>query len=822
MAKYSELPSGAPAQSTDLFAVARGSTDVSLRISDIAAAAPVQSVAGRSGAVVLAEGDVTNLTADLAAKATAANLTAETARATAAESTNATAITTETTRAQTAEALLVPKTTTVNGHALSAPVVVSASDLTTGTLPHAQLPALLVGDIPALPESGITNLTADLAAKEVTANKDTDVTLAANSDTKYPSQKAIKAYVDGKVTLGIDAAKYGVTGNGAFRMDAVIRFFALTQVSIVGSVVTYTGTITGGAANAFANYKFAIAGFVTGGNNLDVTITASTATTLVCALTTQVNETHAATAGSYTVDCPTGNFNTNATVGQIAFATSLSPAGFSSSTLVIIAQGTIAVINSNTQIVLTTAPTQASASVCLVWGDDETLNLINAWAACTTFAEAPSMLILPGENPQKNGPAVILVQKAQLNSTGTPVGTGGARNGLGATGGGQSATYIVPTPNFDTATVVGSTCFLNNPDGAEFSNFTISGMGNGRPGVAYANLIGAQIFSANNAFLRDMAFLFWGGSTTNGMGTGLQLTGQIVAHDINVDGFGQVGIKCAASGSLGAATLNQCSAWDNGYCNLYITGANPVFTNHCSFGASSQGCSVNGGGVWVSTGDTFGVSSSGYAAAAILVGYTNLASGVVQGAGTATMIGARVICPNGSDLIYLNTASDFLTIIGCTLNNLTGAGSIFINNNGSLTDGGGNLFTTAAGSTPYSGTGVLYGALSITGAPQVSGNIGLTSGWGTGAAVSAVSGNTRLFKFTVTVGTTPGASPVLTLTFPTKFLVAPICRAGQTGGNNPWQNMIVGAVTTSSVVVTWNGTPVAGDTLIIVVEADLP
>ena len=41
-----------------------------------------------------------------------------------------------------------PTTTTVNGHVLSSNVVVSASDLTTGTLPHAQLPSLLSGDIP--------------------------------------------------------------------------------------------------------------------------------------------------------------------------------------------------------------------------------------------------------------------------------------------------------------------------------------------------------------------------------------------------------------------------------------------------------------------------------------------------------------------------------------------------------------------------------------------------------------------------------------------------------------------------------------------------
>lgn len=43
----------------------------------------------------------------------------------------------------------VPTGTTVNGHALTFNVTVSASDLTSGTLPHAQLPALVSGDIPS-------------------------------------------------------------------------------------------------------------------------------------------------------------------------------------------------------------------------------------------------------------------------------------------------------------------------------------------------------------------------------------------------------------------------------------------------------------------------------------------------------------------------------------------------------------------------------------------------------------------------------------------------------------------------------------------------
>jgi uncharacterized protein YfdQ (DUF2303 family) len=42
----------------------------------------------------------------------------------------------------------VSTATTVNGHALGSNVTVSASDLTTGTLPHAQMPSLVNGDIP--------------------------------------------------------------------------------------------------------------------------------------------------------------------------------------------------------------------------------------------------------------------------------------------------------------------------------------------------------------------------------------------------------------------------------------------------------------------------------------------------------------------------------------------------------------------------------------------------------------------------------------------------------------------------------------------------
>jgi len=56
--------------------------------------------------------------------------------------------------------------TTVNGHALSSNVTVSATDISTGTLPHAQLPALVSGDIPnnAANTSGNASTATKLAA----------------------------------------------------------------------------------------------------------------------------------------------------------------------------------------------------------------------------------------------------------------------------------------------------------------------------------------------------------------------------------------------------------------------------------------------------------------------------------------------------------------------------------------------------------------------------------------------------------------------------------------------------------------------------------
>jgi hypothetical protein len=58
-----------------------------------------------------------------------------------------------------------------------------------------------------------------LDLKENIANKDTDGTLAANSDTRYPSQKAVKTYVDAKPTGVTATAMFSDGSDGSITAD---------------------------------------------------------------------------------------------------------------------------------------------------------------------------------------------------------------------------------------------------------------------------------------------------------------------------------------------------------------------------------------------------------------------------------------------------------------------------------------------------------------------------------------------------------------------------------------------------------------------------
>lgn len=151
---------------------------------------------------------------------------------------------------------LVPKTTTINGDALSSNVTLNQDDIGDGTTykQYSQtektklsgiatgaqvntvtsvadktgIVTLVKGDV------GLGNVTNDAQLKS--ADLDTDNTLAANSDTKIASQKAVKAYVDNNFVDLVSDQDIGGSKN------------------FNGGVITATNTIDGSAILFSAYY----------------------------------------------------------------------------------------------------------------------------------------------------------------------------------------------------------------------------------------------------------------------------------------------------------------------------------------------------------------------------------------------------------------------------------------------------------------------------------------------------------------------------------------------------------------------------------------
>lgn len=81
---------------------------------------------------------------------------------------------------------------------------------------------------------------------ELLTNKDTDIALSANSDVKYPSQKAVKTYID-----NADATKYPISGGLGSRASATIDG-AAHQVST--DCIIFADKPAGGGTNSLLLY----------------------------------------------------------------------------------------------------------------------------------------------------------------------------------------------------------------------------------------------------------------------------------------------------------------------------------------------------------------------------------------------------------------------------------------------------------------------------------------------------------------------------------------------------------------------------------------
>ncbi len=235
--------------------------DFNMMLIDAATASggAVASVNGQVGVVVLTASSVG---ADASGAAAAAQTAAEnfatnadTTVLSSAETFATSAVATETSRAETAEGLLVPKTTTVNGHALSSSVTVSASDLTTGTLPHGQLPTLVSGDIP----NNAANTSGTAANLSGTPALPNGTTAATQPPIDNSTLIATDAFVQTAVELSMATVPLSITGGtysfASLGVNALVNYTAtagaITAITIwipfvgsgyaIGDVVTPAG-----------------------------------------------------------------------------------------------------------------------------------------------------------------------------------------------------------------------------------------------------------------------------------------------------------------------------------------------------------------------------------------------------------------------------------------------------------------------------------------------------------------------------------------------------------------------------------------------------
>lgn len=455
-----------------------------------------------------------------------------------------------------------------------------------------------------------------------------------------------------------------------------------------------------------------------------------------------------------TITCATCNFTTNAKSGQIIYASTLTQSGFSFSTALSLPQTTINSVLSATQITVNGAGFTtgcATVNTCmLIWGTDETTALANA---STALFAACSSMILPAINPEGTGPAVILVSSGPIFSTSTTacLGTGGSRSGFAIIGGGPQATYIMPVPNFTTASCTGGSsghaCFVDGPDGGFLQGFTIHGGGFANFGGNSSTLVLLEVDSANNSYMRDMEFLFWGGGA--GAGTGIQFEGgEILTYNVGEDGFGSVGRRYVALSNLGQVTEVLPASYDNSFINVVDQNAsNPVFTSGSNLGGAGGGylCVWNGATL-ISSQDIFGLPQGNGSAptgpGVTVGGCTDMGGGHGTTAGTVTLSNDLwyQTLTSAVGMLYLNSSTSKATLSNTLVDNLSansGTNLIYNQFGGAFIDAGGNTFTRqnagqlsntiTAGST-YLATGHQFSG-SCTGTATSSSTLGL---YGTG------------------------------------------------------------------------------------------
>lgn len=233
--------------------------------------------------------------------------------------------------------------------------------------------------------------------------------------------------------------------------------FTLTQVSNpAGSgSTTYTGTITGGAGNAFAKYRFTVTGFTNSANNGTFVCSSSTGTTLVVQNADAVAETHAATATSQS------SLYTGTITGFASYITS----GSLQRSLAFTVTGFVNSANNGT------FQAAASSATTIVLHNAAAVNETHAAIATSTIENLPLVLMLGEDEPEIGTGGAIATAKIMSGSPGTGYNVGD-QGDIDDGGSGTLAHYTVNT--------------LTGGAGSGIATFTLnSGGGNSSGAMGY-------------------------------------------------------------------------------------------------------------------------------------------------------------------------------------------------------------------------------------------------------------------------------------------------------------------------------------------------
>ena len=472
-----------------------------------------------------------------------------------------------------------------------------------------------------------------------------------------------------------------------------------------------------------------------------------------------------------------------------------------------IAQTTITTVDSATQIHVGANAGSSCAGTCIVvWGDDDTAALQTWYTALTSdFACGNGILPSGGMIVQAaiNNPASI------CGSTTTTASTGAGQT---ISGQGANATWLFPSPNFVATNCAAGgavACFFGDGNGQSLKDFGLMGSGVD-PGTLPAT--NYNVFTVGNtgtfgaaAVVRNVWVWQWAaGVSKNGTIFNLQFNGNGLADGLTCFLVQQcielrANVLGGTSQSFNSITNSQLQGRNSAIVIDSSSGANvPVQLSNNLIGQafSNNSLKINTGNITVEGTNNIYSNIAGATAQSIINNATS----------TINSVNESVPCSTTTTNCITNPGTMRFTNLTAS----TGGASALINNTGKIYDECGNSFT---GTTLYTGAGTVTGSCSVNG-PIVVGNLVPSANWGTGAAVSAPTGNTQNFTFTLTNGSAAvGASPTITFTFPAPaFLVAPArCSLWQQGGTQAVTATTAilpsTSITATSVVFTYPATP---------------